>query len=405
MGKENKPVPLGAIVATALWTALVFTSGWAIGAFILHPNRAPAGVPSITGSAATAVPSRGKLFDEAWSRINEHFVGIVTTDTLREYGAIRGAIGTLNDRYTYFIEPQARSVERDHMRGQFGGIGVTFAVNDDGTVILTPRKGGAAERAGVLPNDRLIKVDGVPLPAKATAEDVAKVRGEVGTTVLITVLREGRAFDFTIVRELIQVASVEWRAIERGTNKVGVIQIRQFTERTGAEVKQAMDELKAAGVARWVLDLRDNGGGLLTAAIDVSSEFLADGNVLIELKRDQPEKVYAVKDTSADSRPMVVLINGNTASASEIVAGALRDAKRARLIGEKSFGKGSVQLIFELSDGSSVHVTHAKWLTPSRNEIDGKGLRPDVEVARQAGEAERGADTQLDKALDVVIGM
>jgi carboxyl-terminal processing protease len=245
----------------------------------------------------------------------------------------------------------------------------------------------------------------VPLPAKATAEDVAKVRGEVGTTVLITVLREGRAFDFTIVRELIQVASVEWRAIERGTNKVGVIQIRQFTERTGAEVKQAMDELKAAGVARWVLDLRDNGGGLLTAAIDVSSEFLADGNVLIELKRDQPEKVYAVKDTSADSRPMVVLINGNTASASEIVAGALRDAKRARLIGEKSFGKGSVQLIFELSDGSSVHVTHAKWLTPSRNEIDGKGLRPDVEVARQAGEAERGADTQLDKALDVVIGM
>ncbi len=397
---------LGALIATAIWTALVFTGGWALGAFVWNPNGPQALANAVAippADAPTPRPlQRGKLFDEAWNRVTDNFVGLIPSDTVREYGAIRGALNTLNDRYTYFVEPKTHAVERDHMRGQFGGIGVTFVVNEQGKVVLTPRKDGAAARAGVLDNDLLIRIDGVPVPERATLEDVARIRGEVGTKVTITVQRGDKLLDFTIVRELIEVPSVESRIIERNGIKTGLIQIRQFTERTGKETRQAIEALNAAGATRWVLDLRDNGGGLLSSAVEVTGEFLREGVVLHERKRDKPESSYAVQDSVADGKPLVVLINKNSASASEVVAGALRDHKRAQLVGEKSFGKGSVQLIFDLSDGSSVHVTHARWLTPNRNEIDGVGLSPDVAYTRPEGEAQRGADTQLEKAIEVV---
>jgi carboxyl-terminal processing protease len=402
---ENKG-SLGAVIATAIWTALVFTGGWALGAFVWNPNG-----PQLLSGIAPSAPAvtnavqplqRGKLFDEAWGRVTDNFVGVVPSDTVREHGAIRGALNTLSDRYSYFVEPKTHAVERDHMRGQFGGIGVTFIVNDQGKVVLTPRKDGAAARAGVLDKDLLIKIDGVAVPDRATLEDVAKIRGDVGSKVTITVQRGGKQIDFSIVRELIQVPSVEWRLIDKNGVKTGLIQIRQFTERTGKETRQAIEELNAAGATRWVLDLRDNGGGLLSSAVEVTGEFLREGVVLHERKRDKPESSYSVQDGVADAKPLVVLINKNSASASEVVAGALRDHKRAQLIGEKSFGKGSVQLIFDLSDGSSVHVTHAKWLTPNRNEIDGIGLTPDVVYVRPEGEAKNGADTQLDKAIELL---
>jgi carboxyl-terminal processing protease len=397
---------LGALIATAVWTALVFTGGWALGAFVWNPNGpqllAPMPPGALAGATTTPSPRRGRLFEEAWGRVTDNFVGVVPTDTVREYGAVRGALNTLGDRYTYFVEPKAHAVERDHMRGQFGGIGVTFVVNDQGKVVLTPLKDGAAARAGVQDKDLLLTIDGVPVPERATLEDVAKIRGEVGVKVAIVVQRGDKQLEFNIVRELIQVASVEWRLIDKNGVKIGLIQIRQFTERTGKETKQAINELNAAGATRWVLDLRDNGGGLLSSAIEVAGEFLREGVVLHERKRDKPESSYAVQDSAADSKPLVVLINRNSASASEVVAGALRDHKRARLVGEKSFGKGSVQLIFDLSDGSSVHVTHAKWLTPNYTEIDGVGLIPDVLYTRPEGEARSGADTQLDKAIELV---
>ncbi len=392
------------IIGAGMWTAVVFVAGWFIGAFFWQPamlaNATPASKPA---SQAQADPS---LYDEAWSRVRDSFVGQVPTDTVRDYAAIRAAFTTLNDRYTFFIEPQTRTAERDHMRGQFGGIGVTFVVNEAGFVVLTPRAGGSAETAGIRAGDRLVRIDGVALPRPAKADDVAAVRGEVGTPVRIGVLRgEGTTeLEFAVTRELVQVASVEWRVVARDGGKVGVIQIRQFTERTGAEVAQALTELRAAGVRGYVLDLRDNGGGLLAAAVDVASEFLDRGIVLIENKRDAQEVAYTVRDDKADKAPLAVLINKGSASASEVVAGALRDHKRSTLIGETSYGKGSVQLIFDLKDGSSVHVTTAKWVTPNRTVIDGAGLKPDIELFRAAGEAEAGVDSQLDKAVGVVLG-
>jgi carboxyl-terminal processing protease len=383
-------VPVGlSTVAALMFAALAFFGGW-----YLRGMR-----ETSAANARTRSP-----FDEAWSHVRDNFVGELPGDTQRDYGAIRGALATLNDRYTYFVEPRNRAIERDHMRGQFGGIGVTFIVNKAGQVVLTPRKGGAAEKAGVMTNDILISIDDVALPKPAKQDDVLSLRGEPGSTVKIGVLRGTRELSFTITRELIQVASMEWMTVTTATDNmtktIGYIHIRQFTERTGEEMKQAMSDLRSKNIQAWLIDLRDNGGGVLSAAVDVASEFLDDGNVLIEQKRNAPEAAYSVRDSQADKAPLAVLINKNSASASEVVAGAIQDRQRGKIIGEKSFGKGSVQLIFDLKDGSSVHVTTSKWLTPNRRVIDGDGLTPDVAVVRAEGEEGRGVDSQLDAAIN-----
>jgi carboxyl-terminal processing protease len=220
-------------------------------------------------------------------------------------------------------------------------------------------------------------------------------------------MRSGKQLQFTVTRGAIEVPSVDWHVIT-GTSSlsptVGYIGIHQFTERTGSEVKQAIGALRKAGSQAYLIDLRDNGGGLLNAAVDVASLFLDSGTVLIERRHDQPDVTFPVTKDSAGvyQEPLAVLINGNTASAAEIVAGAIQDNQRGKLIGDKSFGKGSVQSIYDLSDGSSIHITSAKWLTPKQRTIDGVGLMPDVVVARAGGEAQRGQDSQLDRALAVL---
>lgn len=341
------------------------------------------------------------LLDEAWERVRDHFVGVVPSDTVREYGAVRGALATLNDRYTTFVEPQARALERDHMRGSFGGIGVSFTRNERGEIVLSPMPEGPAARAGVRAGDILVGIDGAPLPSPATFEDVARIRGEAGTPVTIKVLRgpQRERLTFTITRQTIEVKSVEWHMITTTVSgtpvTIGYIRISNFTERTGQEVKRALSALSAADSQAYLIDLRDNGGGSLAAAVEVASEFLSDGVVAIEQRRNQPEIVHRVRKERtkpASDKPVVVLVNGNTASAAEIVASAIQDNKRGPLIGEKTFGKGSVQLIFDLSDGSAVRVTAAKWLTPERRELDGIGLTPDIEVASSA-------DAQLERAI------
>ncbi len=344
------------------------------------------------------------LFDEAWSRVEQSFFGEVPSDTVRNYGAIRGALTTLNDRFTTFTEPQTRAIDRDHMRGGFGGIGVSFMRSDRGEIVLTPREDGPAARAGVTDGDILISIDGIPLPNPASLEDVARVRGEVGTTVTIEVKRGTRTLSFTITRALIEVASVDWRIITTtlpsgARSVIGYIHINSFTERTSEEVQDALNALNSSNSQGYLIDLRDNGGGLLNAAIDVASEFVSDGVIAYERKRDQPEIVFSVKSSRtkvADGKPVAVLINKNTASAAEIVAGAIQDHERGKLIGQTSYGKGSVQLVFDLRDGSAVRVTTAKWFTPDRRTLDGVGLTPDVELK------EDDQNKQLDDAVRVL---
>ena len=387
------------IVMALVWSVLLFCAGW-----LARAQFAAQVSPEVTIHAPEY-----KLLDEAWGRVNESFVGVVPSDTVRNYGAIHGMMTTLNDRWSIFVEPQPRAMERDHLRGQFGGIGVDIRIDEQGRIILTPHRDSPAEKEGVQAGDVLIAVDGVPLTEGAPFNDIAaKVRGDVGTVVRITIRRGEQTLDFSITRAVIEVPSVDWRTITStvaGGETVGYIGIRQFTERTGAEVKRAISELRESGSQAYLIDLRDNTGGLLASAVEVASQFLSSGNVLIERKRNQAsgEEITVthpvIGDGLAQRQPLVVLVNGNTASASEIVAGALQDYGRARLVGEKTYGKGSVQLLFDLSDGSSVHVTTAKWLTPKERAIDGVGLQPDIESHRAEGEPQNGGDSQLDRAL------
>lgn len=384
------------IVVALLWSAFLFAAGWS-----LRDVMSPA-----AASPPSATVSSNPLLDEVWGRVRESFVGDVPSDTLRNYGAIHGALATLNDRWTVFVEPEPRARERDQLSGQFGGIGVNLRQNDAGKIVLSPQPDSPAQQAGIRPGDILIGVDGIMLPEKPDFNDVSRrVRGDAGSSVRVTVLRDGKQMEFTISRGVIRVSSVESHLITNTTitsPAIGYIAIHAFTERTGSEVKQAVAELRKKGSQAYLIDLRDNGGGLLPSAVDVASIFLDSGAVLIERRRNQPDVSFPVtKDetTGVYREPIAVLINGNTASASEIVAGAIQDDKRGMLIGEKSFGKGLVQSIYDLSDGSSVHITSAKWLTPHQHTIDGVGLTPDIPVKRAEGEIEAGRDSQMDRAL------
>jgi carboxyl-terminal processing protease len=224
----------------------------------------------------------------------------------------------------------------------------------------------------------------------------------VGTIVRLTLRREGVAEPIVIEieRQEIPNPSVESRMLE-GAEGVGYVRVMIFSDRTPKEVRDALDELKAQGMDKLLLDLRDNGGGLLQSGIDVASEFLDGQVILYQVSRGESEKVEQASSGGAfTSGPMAVLVNGSTASASEIVAGALQDNGRAVLVGEKTYGKGSVQSVFDLSDGSSVHITSAQWLTPNRNQISGQGLTPDLEVLLTAEDSSQGRDTQLERAIE-----
>ncbi|MBN1979312.1 MAG: S41 family peptidase [Anaerolineae bacterium] len=344
-------------------------------------------------------------FWEAWRVLEQGYYGELPTEQERTYGAIREALVLLGDPYTIFVEPQPRELERDHMRGSFGGIGVDIWYDAKGQMVLSPYPDSPAAKAGILAGDVLLALDGEQL-ATETIDDVrAYLHGEQGTTVALTLMRPGPdgsptpSFDLTITRGEIRVPSVTWRVIAHAPT-VGYIHIQGFTDRTDEEVVGALNDLKGQGITSLILDLRDNFGGLISPAVGVASQFLSDGVVMIEQKRTAEESVYPVQAGGiATDIPMVVLVNGNTASAAEIVAGALQDHGRAPLIGERTYGKGSVQLIYDLSDGSSLHVTSAIWLTPNRTRIEGRGLMPDV----LAPQADGPRDAQLDYAVEYLL--
>jgi carboxyl-terminal processing protease len=339
------------------------------------------------------------LFWEAWNLVEKEFYGELPTDIGVTYGAIRGSLTALDDPYTLFVEPQPREMERDSLRGSFGGIGAYISQDEDGEFLLSPLEGQPAAQAGILEGDILLAVDGLQVSGEMTVNDVVLIiRGPVGEEVVLTVRHPAakEPVDVAITRAIIELPSANWRLLEQDPS-IGYLQLARFTERTGQETQEALEELQGAGADMLILDLRGNGGGLLQAAVDVAEQFLDGGIVLYEIKADEEEKTFrANRGGMAVDQPLVVLMNGSTASASEIVAGALSDRERATLIGETTFGKGSVQRIHDLSDGSSLHVTSARWYTPNRHQLDGEGLAPDLEVAQDEGDD----DAQLARAVE-----
>ena len=343
------------------------------------------------------------IYWEAWHYVEEQFYGEIPQSSVSTYGAIKGALATLDDPYTLFIEPEPAEREKAQLEGQFGGIGAYVRQDEEGRIVLEPMRDQPAEQAGLQTGDVLIAIDGVPLAPELTLDEVVDIiRGEVGTAVVLTVEREGedQPLDLTVTRAVIETPSAHWRLLEEAPT-VGYIQLTAFTERSNKELGEAFDELSAQGAESYILDLRNNGGGLLDAAVNVASQFLREGVVLREDRKNLGERVYdVVGGGKALDQPLVVLVNGGTASASEIVAGALQEYERATIVGEKTFGKGSVQLIYELSDDSRLHVTVAKWFTPNNNAIDGTGLTPNIEALFTEEDHANGTDPQLARAIE-----
>jgi len=361
----------------------------------------------ISRAQPTEEEARGfGVFWEAWHILDEEFLGEKPPIQKRVYGALHGLVASFGDPYTVFVEPQPRELERDEMRGHFGGIGAWVSQDAQGHIVLTPMKGLPAERAGIRDGDIVVAVDGREVAGLPQTEVVAMIRGPIGTVVRLTIRRPGveELLHVEIVREKIELPTVEWRLLEEDPT-IGYLAIHLFGERTPTELREALRELHRQGATRLILDLRHNPGGALTAAVDVASEFLSGGVVLYEQRRDGQEKPYYAKHGGlALDWPLVVLVDGATGSGAEIVAGALQDHGRAPLIGERTFGKGSVQHVHDLSDGSSLHVTVARWLTPHRHQIDRQGLTPDVVVPLSREDRAAGRDPQLERAMEYLAG-
>jgi len=342
------------------------------------------------------------VFWEAWERIDENYIGELPSDQQITYGAAHGSINTLDDPYTVFVEPVEREHERERLRGNFGGVGVELTRTEEGVFILEPIPGNPAEAAGVLSGDILLAVDGHNLTPETTVQEVAElVRGEEGSEVILTVLHEGSdgPTDIAVTRATILMPSVSFRILAEDET-IGFIKLSRFSSESGKEIEDAILSLLNDGAESLILDLRHNGGGLRDSAVDVSDHFLDGGVIVYQLNKDGDEQEYkASKNELASGIPVVLLVNEGTASAAEIVAGALQDRERATLIGSPTFGKGSVQLVYDLSDGSSIHVTSARWLTPNRTQLDLDGLQPELIVETNQEAIESGIDEVLEKAI------
>lgn len=317
------------------------------------------------------------------------------------YGALKGLVGATGDPYTRFVEPEQLKEESIEMEGQYGGLGIYIGQRDGKTLVISPIEGTPADRAGLKPMDEIVKVGEKVIVGMDQNEVVKMLRGPANTKVQIWVRRNGKdqLLKFSLTREVIRIKSVRFEMLPGG---VAYIRLVHFNQKSGAELAEAIRSAEAKKAKGILLDLRNNPGGLLNAAVDVASLFL-DGGLVVGMKgrvEKANDTLYAEsgKDTKL---PTVVLINEGSASASEIVAGALQDRKRALLVGKKSFGKGSVQTLFNLPDGAGMYVTIARYHTPSGKVIDHVGLVPDVKVD---GEPLRDLkkDKQVQKGLEVL---
>ena len=319
-----------------------------------------------------------------------------------EYGAVRGLVNAVGDPYTVFVEPQPHELETQSLQGEYGGVGVGLSQNAAGEIALSPYPDSPAAQAGIVEGDILLAVDDSVLAGTATGEEAAAlIRGPIGTPVILRVRHpSGEEFTARLLRQSFPIPSVTWKIVD-GQPAMGLIAVSRFSDKTPQEVLRAAGDLQAQGADRFILDLRNNGGGILESAVAVASDFLDGGVVMYETQRNVPEKVYTAPNVSGSltTAPLVVLVNHNTASAAEIVAGALLDRGRAPLMGQTTYGKGSVQLVFELPDKSSLHVTAYLWYTPAHRELDKNGLPPTIVVEPAAD----GSDAELARAIQYLL--
>ena len=315
-------------------------------------------------------------------------------------GAISGMVKTLDDPHSIYLDPKMYELMRSHTEGSFGGVGIVMGFKDNKITVISVMEGTPSEAAGIKTGDEIIAVDGVPTSEIEPEEVVLHIRGEIGNDVTLKIHRAGEEDrDYVVRRATIQVHTVAGQMLP-DTDGIGYIRIASFSEHTADEFKDAYRALEKDGVKGMIIDLRENPGGLVTSCVAIANMVVPKGPVVSVVQKDGRREEYE-SELSEEKYPLVVLIDGNSASASEILAGALQDTGAATIVGETSYGKGSVQVILPLYDDDALKLTIAKYYTPSGRSIDGTGIEPDVRVEPQADGAQ---DVQLLKAIDVMKG-
>lgn len=343
------------------------------------------------------------LFWEAYHKLKERFV---EPEKIKEedvvFGAISGMVESIGDPYTVFFDPEDTKKFLEDITGRFEGVGMEIGIRNNGLQVIAPLEGTPAQKAGLRAGDRIIKVDGKLTTELTLEEAVTLIRGEKGTKVVLTIFREtwDAPKDIEIERAVIEVPSLKWELLE---GNIAYIKIYHFSEKASFDFSRASIQILTSGAERIILDLRNNPGGYLEVARDIAGFFLKKGEVVVIEDSGREKREYKARGNAIFlGYPLVVLINEGSASGAEILAGALKDNLDIILIGETSFGKGSVQQLERLKGGSSLKITTAKWLTPQGKIITDVGLEPDIKVEMTEEDYQEGRDPQLDKAIEVI---
>lgn len=346
------------------------------------------------------------LFWDAWNLIHERYVDRSKLNTQEMvFGAIEGMVKSVGDPFTVFLEAKESKRLEEDIRGEFAGVGIEIGMREDVLTVIAPLKDTPADRAGIIAGDKILKIDGDSTAGVALDEAVSKIRGRRGTKVILTISRskdgQEETKDFELTRDRIKIPTVKWSKIEPD---IGHIQLFSFNQIAKNKFDEALKELKKQGAGKkLILDLRNNPGGLLDLAIDISSYFLEPGElVVIEDFGGRREELKSKPNGFLKDAKIVILINKGSASASEIVAGALHDQRDIKLVGEKTFGKGSVQQVEDLRFGTALKITVAKWLTPKGRSISDEGIEPDIKIEMTEEDVKNDKDPQLDKAIEII---
>jgi len=376
----------------------VFYGAWQAGESV-NPKKVFSSVINRTNNQPKEIDF--SLFWDVWTRINQSYAGDID-DQKRVYGAIEGMVAALGDPYSVFMPPSLSKDFKDDLSGDFSGIGAEMEMRDNNLTVVAPLSGSPAEKAGIKPKDIVLEIDGVDVNKYSFGEAIRKIRGPEGTQVTLTIFRppSEKPFKITITRQKIHVSSVAWEE----KDGVYIARVRQFSFDTVPLLKNLALEMTRKNVNRLVLDLRNNPGGFLDTARETWRLFSDKDPLLYQKEKDGNLKPLGGIGTDSPflNTKLVILVNNGSASASEILAGAVKDYNRGKVVGEKTYGKGSVQELQDLRDGSSLKITTALWLTPNKLEINKIGIEPDYLVELKDEDIKNNKDPQLEKAIEVV---
>lgn len=406
--KSGRSVPLYSAIA---WGVVLLALGFLIGSAL--SARA-------NGNGIAGVPEGVDLSPvwKAWRIIDEKFVPAAvatSTDTAtstgdpnqeRVWGMIAGLADSLDDPYTFFLPPKENEQFEQDIKGEFEGVGMEIAVRDQVLTVVSPLKGTPAERAGIKSGDKILEIDGSKTAGLDVSTAVSRIRGPKGTVVVLLIMREGfsEPREFTVIREVINFPAIETEVRPDG---IFVIELKSFTANSPGLFRQALREFAESKYKRLILDMRGNPGGYLDAAVDMASWFLPSGRVVVseEYGGGAEDSVHRSRGYNVfnENLQMVILVDRGSASASEILAGALRHYGVGVMVGERTFGKGSVQEVIDITSDTALKLTIARWVGPDGNAIPHEGLAPDVEVENTEADIEAGKDPQLEKAVEILL--